>query len=212
MLRVKEQLETEDADDGAASCDATVHPSEVKKALLYRNPALLLKAYKALSEENIKIYHAEIVAVICDEKAAENKLKAKNKKPEADYSKSFGGTAEDTRKEKEAAELMRGNDGEKEESSQSKLIPPVYYTTHFDERVLRTNGKWMKFDGGDCIMYINALTKSVVSVRPSEYEEEETFVQKVEEVVDLLNGLPKLRLCFQKISQRRKSTSTTKNL
>ena len=167
-----------------------MHPLDVRRALLYRNPALLIKAYKTLPEEHVKIFNAEIVTIASEEKAAEMKLKAKNKKPEADYSKSFGGTAEDTRKEKEAAELMRGNDGEKEENTQSRLIQPMYYTSHFDERVLRGHGKWMKFDGGDCIMYINSLTKSIVSVRPSEYEEEDIVVQKVEEVVDLLNGLP----------------------
>ena len=194
--RVLELLGTEDANATpvVSNGDQPALSVDVRKALLYKNPALLLKAYRMLSDEDTKKYHAEIVTVISDEKAAENKLKAKNKKPEADYSKSFGGTAEDTRKEKEAAELMRGNDGEKEEDTKSRLIQPTYYTVHFDEKLLRSKGKWMKFDGGDCMMYVNALTKAVVSVRPSDYEEEEIEEKVVdvqnEEVVDVLNGLP----------------------
>ena len=186
---VQKLLEAEDAAT-AASAEGGSLSLEVRKLLSYKNPALILKGYNMLSEDDKNLYHAEIVTIISHEKAAESKLKAKNKKPEADYSKSFGGTAEDTRKEKEAAELMRGNDGEKEESKQSKMVQPTYFTTHFDERVLRVNGKWMKFDGGNCMMYINCLTKAISAMRPSEYEEEEVVAPKVEQVVDVLNGLP----------------------
>lgn len=57
------------------------------------------------------------------------------------------------------------------------LLKPDYLTGHFDERMLRTHSKWLKFDGGDCMMYINCLTKSIASVQPMDFEEKEEEVK-----------------------------------
>ena len=169
-------------------------PLQIQRLMILKSPALLLHSYLTLDEEMKRRFHSEIVDIVRTEKIEESKKKAKAMKAPSDYSKSFGGTAEDTRKEAEAAALMRGDENkEGGEQGVSQLKAPQYCTSHFDEKVLRTNGKWLRFDGGECIMYLNCLTKAIVSVRPSEYEEEEV-VEVKEEVKDLYNGLPTIPL------------------
>ena len=177
---------------------STEKDRQVHRLLTYRSPALLLQSYKSVDDETRRRFHSEILETVRAEKVEEHKLKMKAQKANApaDYSKSFGGTAEDTRKEAEAAALMRGD--EKKDTSDgndSRVLRPQYCTSHFDEKVLRTNGKWLRFDGGECIMYLNCLTKAIVSVRPTDYEEDEELnPQSTEEVVDLYNGLSTVTL------------------
>ena len=75
-----------------------------------------------------------------------------------DYSKSFSGTAKDTQVEKEAAELMRGNDEDDE--------PKIALSAEQVEE-LESLGKWMKFLGkAGCYLYVHSMTRALRSVRP----------------------------------------------
>ena len=86
---------------------------------------------------------------------------------------------------------MRGDEGGK--VIQSRLLPPSYLL-HVDEHILRSVGRWLKFDGSGCKMYINSLTKGIVSAKPSKYDEEADQTcssnELAAEVNDQLNGLP----------------------
>jgi hypothetical protein len=98
-----------------------------------------------------------------------------------DYDKCFGGTAADSKNEAEAAKLLRGDAaGSGAPDVVDPLLDPrnITYNHVLQEKTLRSVGKWKKFLGlgatkeQDCWMYINVLTKEVVSIRPSEYEDD----------------------------------------
>lgn len=112
----------------------------------------------------------------------------------ADYSKSFGGTAEDTQKEKEAAELMRGKESVVEcvEDDVFLIKPSIESTAERD--LLRNIAPWKKFlASSGCFMFVHTLTKEIASLRPNDYEDE-IEVEKSSEVEEVkkdpANGLP----------------------
>ena len=107
----------------------------------------------------------------------------KPKAAAADYSKSFSGSAEDTKNEKEAAELMKGDGGEDEATTSTNndmdplLIPRQLSndteSMKYDVFALRNGSNWLKFmSASGCFMYIHEASKEVVSVRPNQYDED----------------------------------------
>ena len=72
-----------------------------------RCPFVILHKYKLLNDKDKKIFSDAIVyaATMRFNDKSRNNSKVTKK---ADYSQSFSGTAEDTQKEKEAADLLRG--------------------------------------------------------------------------------------------------------
>ena len=162
-------------------------------------PAVLLHKFSQLSDEERNEYMSTFVEVV----EVEEKKKAKAAKATAgaaDYSQSFSGSAADTKAEKEAAKLMRGETDE-EELLNPYLTPPVANTPR-EQALLRQNGKWHKYLGAsNCFMYVHCMSREVLSMRPSDYEEEETAATTVggadgadgaaaEEAKDPANGLP----------------------
>jgi hypothetical protein len=115
-----------------------------------RCPAVVLFKYFKLSDQEKDEYQTTLLdAAIAKDKANyQSKMKASAIE---DYSKSFGGTANDTKNEKDAAEILRGgeggsaggNTGVNEDSNTALLQPPniLHMSEHF---VLRKAGKWCK--------------------------------------------------------------------
>ena len=104
----------------------------------------------------------------------------------ADYSKSFSGSAADTKAEKDAAALMRNDGGgaaheddERKDVGDPLLCPPKLGRDardlngkSLDRILLRRSAPWLRFmSASDCVLYVHVLTKEIVSVRPDEYDE-----------------------------------------
>ena len=140
-------------------------------------PAVLIFKYKLLNEEEQKQFQENvIVSALEKEKAISTRKKSNSAE---DYSKSFGGTAADSKNEKEAAAILRGEDGggnnaDSSEEVNSFLCPP-HIESSAEQRLLREIGPWKKFLGSSgCFLYINTLSREVVSLRPEAYEDEDT--------------------------------------
>ena len=153
-------------------------------------PAVVLYKYTSKTDDERKAFNDAVMAQTVDrEKRRERTLKERKKLDNFDDNdKSFGGTKEDSQQEKEAAALMRG------ETASSKnfhaddfhifpvLQPPLL--EHNDERrPLDDAGVWKKFLGateaGPVAMYINTLSRHIVSLRPEAYEDEVAPVAEV---------------------------------
>lgn len=187
---------------GEYSCDEApkfdkLRTTFIRAAEEYTSPierckcsSVVIFKYGALSDaekdEYIKTVLERIIARE-KERAKSQNQNAKN----ADYSQSFGGTAEDTRREKEAAALLRGTDSSEVQEEDAYLCPPDI-VDHFERASLRAAGPWKRFMGAGCYMYIHVLSREVVSIRPADYEDEpeEKLVESNEAGVDPSNGLP----------------------
>ena len=167
-----------------------------------RSPSVILYKYDTMSEAERKEYHDAVLdAALTKEKVIAKKTAANNKVQ--DYSQSFGGTAADTKNEKEAAAILRGetaadNEEEEQQSLYPYLIPPNIEHS-YDQQQLRRYGKWGRFLGGTgCYLYIHYLTKEVVSLRPDEYEEEVTITTNANNIPeaqkDPANGIQRIDL------------------
>lgn len=167
-----------------------------------KNPSVILYKYSVMSPQERKNYHAAIIeSANAREKVVAKKAAARNKVQ--DYSQSFGGTAADTKNEKEAAAILRGEGGTANEEEDNSYLYPLlskpYIEHSYDQQQLRKYGAWGKVMGGTgCFLYLHYLTKEVVSLRPEEYEEEVADsaggAGAVEAVRDPANGLPRIDL------------------
>lgn len=156
------------------------------------SPAVVAFKYKGLSQEEKDGFNGQVVGAILEKEAIRKRLLAK--KPVDDYSQSFGGTAADTKNEKEAADLMRG--GQKAAEEEPPLLKRPTSSNLFDGLILRKAGVWKKFLGAECYLFIHTLTRDVEGVRPSDYVEEEegTKSDQVVEERDPANGLLSIEL------------------
>lgn len=155
-----------------------------------RFPAVVLFKFTQLNEQEREDF---AVAVL---EAATNKDQSASTKAKAvDYSKSFGGTEEDHKKEAEAAAFLRGDQVAADNGilTQPNMLHPSEHT------VLKAAGKWMKFlSNSGCYLYIHSLTRDMVAVRPDDFIEDAQEgmeeAKGVEEERDVSNGLPKVKL------------------
>ena len=148
------------------------------------HPVVFAARYGAMSDaEKVAYCKAVVEAQVTLDKAT-----FKPKEAEADYSQSFSGSAADTKAEKEAAALMKGEggpegEGEKKEANPLLDPPEGAYSTfkanpdlckRYDRVLLLQTGQYLKFYAqSGCYMYIHTATKEIVSVRPSSYDEDE---------------------------------------
>lgn len=140
--------------------------------------------YLAMSVEEL-----EEEARIVLEAAVAREARRQRPADQSDYSKSLSGTAEDTAKEREAAELMRG-DATAEEDDPLLLRPLVL--TPGEHQELEARGKWLKFMGSaGCFLYIHSLTRELRSTRPEAFVEEKVASKNSR---DAYNGLPTVDL------------------
>lgn len=133
------------------------------------------------SESDKKSIAEEVLqAAISREKAFAKDNAEKGK--ESDYSKSFSGSAADTKAEKDFGKLMSEDvdNSETIESCDPTLSPVVTADDSARYEELRAAGKWMKLMGGaGCFMYIHCFTHETVALRPEDYaDEDETIVEK----------------------------------
>ncbi|KAJ8600327.1 hypothetical protein CTAYLR_000645 [Chrysophaeum taylorii] len=127
---------------------------------------------KAMSDEE-----REEEAKVALAEAIERDKEALKQRSEGDYSKSFSGSKKDSKEEKEAASLLRG------EAEAEILL--VDFGEHREE--IEALGKWLKFLGSaGCYLYVHSLTRELRSTRPVE---EVIEVKKTER-----SGLPEIRL------------------
>lgn len=141
-----------------------------------RSPAVIIFLYTKLNSEEKRALHQSIL----ENALAREKVVAKNAaamSKVADYSQSFGGTAADTKNEKEAAAILRGetatNNDEVEQHHLYPFLAPPHIEHSFDQQQLRRHGGWGRLMGGSgCYLYLHYLTKEVVSLRPDDFEEE----------------------------------------
>ncbi len=136
-----------------------------------RNVAVILYKFSLMSDEEKSEYEHKVLEAIQITEQERLKTKLAQKKP--DYERSFGGTEADSKNEKDAAALLRGNAGGSVEDDDSNSILRKPRTTRAQHvRWLRSSSRWKKFQGADCVMYIHCLSREVVSIKPSEYEDE----------------------------------------
>ena len=144
-----------------------------------------------------------------------NALKAKIKREkDNDYSQSFSGSAADTKKEKEAAELMKGNSGDattadSSNSNDDALHPllrvPVVIIGESLKMVNKySENTWHKYDSSffRCFMYLNSVTKEITARRPDNYDEKNDLLASAdahssanksnEIIIDSSNGLRRI--------------------
>jgi hypothetical protein len=158
-----------------------------------KNPCVLAKRMSELSAEQRKEYMQKVVLAVIDKERATFKPKVV-----ADYSKSFSGSAADTKAEKDAAALMKGEGGAKEEDADAEDAPDINpylrrprYTkaskgasnqeladckilNAHDRHVIFELGTQLKFLGASgCYMYVHSASKEVASLRPKNYDEDE---------------------------------------
>lgn len=155
-----------------------------------RTPAVIICKYEDLGEVEKDSFHNIIIETLIQRGKASMSNAVKK---EIDYSKSFGGTADDTKNEKEAAALLRGTEEAIQEAC-AHLVPPNIMIP-FDKKCLRRAGEWKKYLGAGCFMYVHVLTKEIVSTKPSDYVEEVNESNTVTiEARDPANGLRSVAL------------------
>jgi hypothetical protein len=165
-------------------------------------PEVIHYKYSKLSDEERKSFNNSMLQLIL-EKDKSKKSNSKQSSTAADYSKSFGGTADDTRNKKEAAEILRGsaanNDNTSANAGSNSLLGDLFISPvckyPSQSVILKKNGKWLRFlsASSGCYMYFHNLTKELISIRPEEYEDEVfQLVEDKNEEIDISNGLPKI--------------------
>lgn len=120
------------------------------------NPFVMIYKYSQLSAIDLVSYHDLIIKKIT-ERSKGNTIK----KEVRDDSKSFGGTAEDSSAEKEAAALLRGADCSDNENETEMILRSPCMENNELNLLLRQAGVWKKYFGNECYMYIHVLTKEV---------------------------------------------------
>jgi len=153
----------------------TFNTARVEKSLfigLCKSPAVILyKWEEAMNAEERKEYTQTFDETVEAQEKLLRKQKAANT-TNNDYSQSFSGSAADTKAEKDAAKLMRGDEAEKEDEENPLLAKPSILTPR-EGKLLRSAGTWHKYlASSDCYMYIHRLSREILSMKPSEYEEE----------------------------------------
>ena len=138
-----------------------------------RIPAVVIHKYIALDLDERRQFENKVVDAINAKEKERLKLKqATRHETSADYDKGFGGTEADSKNEKEAAALLRGDTGaDGADGDGNPLLRPPLIDGMWQHRWLKQVGKWKKFDGADCTMYINVLSRDIGN-RPSDYEDE----------------------------------------
>ena len=158
-----------------------------------RFPAVIISKYTGLIDSEKEDFTKLLLSAI-EAREEETRKKMKNTKPE-DYSQSFGGTAADSKNEKEAASLLRGGPTAAADDSSPILREPTI-THSFEQFELRRVGRWLKFMGASgCYMYMHNLTREMVSIRPEDFvdESQTTSTESHDTViVDPANGLPRV--------------------
>jgi hypothetical protein len=161
------------------------------------NPAVILYKHSQLSADEIKEINNQILKEVVSRDKAEYRLHHPSKATN-DYSQSFGGTAEDTKNEKEAAEILRGGVDDVIEAPkvyQSPYLTPPTFLHQSERQALRGEGKWLRYlSANGCYMYFNTLSHELHSNRPEGYVETELESKEMDSVdtapVDPANGLP----------------------
>jgi len=158
-----------------------------------RFPAVIISKYIGLNDAEKEDF-TKLLGSAIEAREEETRKKMKNSKPE-DYSQSFGGTAADSKNEKEAASLLRGGPSSTADDGIPILREPNINHS-FEQVELRRVGKWLKFLGASgCYMYMHNLTREMVSIRPDDFIDES---QKISTdyhqiaIVDPANGLPRV--------------------
>lgn len=139
-----------------------------------RIPAVLLYKYQHMSLDERQDFESKVVEAINAKERERRRLKLATKKETSeDFAKGFGGTEADSRNEREAAALLRGDTGTGagEGSELNPHLTPPRIESALDHIWLKEIGKWKKFTGADCIMYINVLSRDIGN-RPADYEDE----------------------------------------
>eukprot|EP01041_Mallomonas_annulata_P010423 gene10423-21745_t len=161
-----------------------------------QNVGVIIAKYIKLNSDEKTIFHKHVIDAI----TKKEKLASKTNKTQ-DYSLSFSGTAADTKAEKEAGDILRGEITTIDNNNMNIDLDPYLQKPKInninDHNYLRKNGKWCKFFGaGGCYMYVHVLTKDIVSVRPEEYEDNENSdnISNISEIKDPANGLPCIEL------------------
>ena len=160
-----------------------------------KNPCVISIRMAELTPDQRKAYMSSVVLAILEREKSSYKPKL-----DADYSKSFSGSAADTKAEKEAAALMKGEGGSKpisdeEEgdapdcnpylrrpklsrapkgSSDNEIASCNALKEHDKHILLHLCGMYLKFLGpSGCFFWIHSASKEIVSLRPSNYDEDD---------------------------------------
>ena len=150
----------------------------------------LLTKWQGTSEED-REEEAKLVLEAALRREAKRKAEADAaaKQANMDYSKGFSGSAEDTKKEKEAAAEMRG--GAQAEDEDPRLVELQGGLTAAQKEAVEGLGKWLKLMGGSgCYVYVHSLTHEFAANRPEGFVDDGDLKAKE----DAAGGLPVVEL------------------
>lgn len=160
-----------------------------------QSPSVLMYKFSLLTTEEINLMDEKIMKELKIKDRAD--FKSHQSKANADYSQSFGGTEQDTKNEKEAAEILRGGDACDAGAVVGYISPYLSSPTilHQSERIaLRNHGKWLRFlSNNGCYMYFHTVSKELHSLKPENFVEEmevENAKDESNQRTDPANGLP----------------------
>ena len=156
---------------------------ETKSITDVKNCCVLNYRFSQLCKEEQREFCERVVrAIIAQEQKCFKPIEAA-----ADYSKSFSGSAADTKAEKEAAALMKGEGGGEGEELKADTRdeeihpylrkPKLSCIEHFmqhDKAIMKNAGLYLKFlHPSGCFSYCHSITKEITSLRPSSYDEDD---------------------------------------
>ena len=151
--------------------------------------ALLTKC-QAMTPEELDA-EAELVLAAALKREAKRKAEADEaaRLANMDYSKGFSGSAEDTKKEKEAAQEMRGGAAVEDEDP---LLADLHGSLTQEQKAeVEKLGKWLKLMGGSgCYVYVHSLTHEFAANRPDGFIDDGDLKAKE----DAAGGLPVVAL------------------
>ena len=161
--------------NGHRAGDAPV-PNEINRREPFNAAEILDMSEEELSSHKRRVREAA-------EKREKKRKRDMNKAIKAnDYSKSFSGTAADTSKEKEFADLTNTSGG-KEVLEENPYLAPVGGSEAELQKLRENPLGWCKLMGAnDCIIYLNCFTHELTGLRP------ESFVDVTSHGVDDKNA------------------------
>mgnify|MGYP001229186017 CR=1 FL=1 len=165
--------------DGSDLTSPSQAIDEVKKlrSLFISNNNTRVARLLCLSKDDLETHHQAVLTAVAKRENERKKIMIEEEK-RGDYSKSFSGTADDTKNEAEAASLLKvGGPGAGEEDSSDDSTGEYAILRPFKRNVptsalaaLEEKGKWMKYlNMNGCFGYVHGLTLEARGNRPDSF-------------------------------------------
>lgn len=136
--------------------------------------------YKSMTDQERHDYISLVIAETIE--MEHRSLKQIKIEDFSNVGKSFGGSVEDSKNEREAAKLLRGEGGCEHESIEYAILKPGYFFNYDSYTLSNIDNVWIKhLSNSGCYIYINAITRAISSITPSSYSDNIFIASKVKE-------------------------------